>query len=210
MRAFCLLFLIVLAPAALAQAPLHTLPFPSATHGMRAPATHTIELALGAADGPMRVAVAAAPDWLAFETPSAEAVAGESEAVARLTFSVGGGAPVGEPAAVELAVTDGTGTERARHTVRLVVAAPELTLATPWPNPSRGAATVAFTVPEAGPARVTVVDVLGREVAVLADGEHEAGAHRVALVRRSLAAGTYAVVLRTEAGRRVERLTVVR
>ena len=51
------------------------------------------------------------------------------------------------------------------------------------PNPSRGEATVAFSLAEAGAARVAIVDVLGREVAVVADGPAEAGRTR----RRSAA-----------------------
>ena len=119
-------------------------------------------------------------------------------------------APVGEPAEVELVVTDASGAERARHTVRLRVAAPELSLRAPWPNPARGAARLAFTVPTAGPVRLSVVDVLGREVAVLADGARDAGRHEVAVPAGRLAAGTYAIVLRAGGAQRVERWTVVR
>ena len=187
----------------------HELPFPTA-----APETHTLELAVGGTAGEaLTVAVAAAPDWLVFPAPSAAAarVEGETaEPMARLAFSVDARAPVGEAAAVELVVTDDRGVERARHAVRLVVAAPELALRAPWPNPSRGAATVAYTVPSAGPVRLSVVDVLGREVMVLADGARDAGAYQARVPARSLAAGTYAVVLRTERERRVRRLTVAR
>ena len=77
------------------------------------------------------------------------------------------------------------------------------------PNPSRGAARVSFILPEPGIARVRVVDVLGREVAMLADGERTAGSHTVALPRR-LAAGVYVVTVEASGERASRTLTVVR
>jgi hypothetical protein len=53
-------------------------------------------------------------------------------------------------------------------------AAPALTVA---PNPFRLATSVAFDLPRAGRVRVTVHDVAGREVRVLADGALPAGRH---------------------------------
>ena len=78
------------------------------------------------------------------------------------------------------------------------------------PNPMRGRGEVAFSLPEAGPARVDVVDLLGRTVAVLADGEHGAGVHAAPLDVAGWAAGVYVVRLRTGAESRVVRVTVVR
>ena len=47
------------------------------------------------------------------------------------------------------------------------------------PNPFHGRTTVAFTLPVAGPARVTVVDLVGRAVARLLDADLPAGRHTV-------------------------------
>ena len=55
--------------------------------------------------------------------------------------------------------------------------APTLVL-TASPNPSRGRIAFAFTLPAAGRARLTVVDVAGRIVATLADGPFDAGEHQ--------------------------------
>jgi len=66
------------------------------------------------------------------------------------------------------------------------------------PNPTRGSATLAFSLPEAGPVRLAVYDVLGREVVRLADGEVPAGEHRASLPEGALAPGVY--VVRLEAG----------
>ena len=65
------------------------------------------------------------------------------------------------------------------------------------PNPSSGSARVAFALPEAGSVRLTVVDVRGREVALLAEGLWAAGRHETRL-GAALAAGVY--VVRLEAG----------
>ena len=87
--------------------------------------------------------------------------------------------------------------------------APSALALTVFPNPSRGAARVRFTLPTAGAARVRVVDVLGREVATLADGDHRVGAHEVSLPR-GLSAGVYVVTVEAGAERSARTLTVVR
>ncbi len=86
-----------------------------------------------------------------------------------------------------------------------------LSLGLPHPNPVRGAsAVVPFETAQAGPVRLVIVDALGREVAVLVDGERPAGTQTVALDARRLAPGVY--VARLEADGRVASrvLTVVR
>ncbi|HLT47525.1 MAG TPA: T9SS type A sorting domain-containing protein, partial [Rubricoccaceae bacterium] len=50
--------------------------------------------------------------------------------------------------------------------------------------------------------RLAVYDVLGREVAVLADGHRDAGTHRATLDASGLAAGTY--VYRLTVGNEVQ------
>jgi len=53
----------------------------------------------------------------------------------------------------------------------------EVTLAPPAPNPARGAVMVRYGLPVETRVRVSVADVQGREVAVLADGVRPAGWH---------------------------------
>ncbi len=78
------------------------------------------------------------------------------------------------------------------------------------PNPLAGQATVRYALAEAGAVRLAVYDVLGREVAVLADEHREGGAHEAAFDASALPAGAY--VVRLAAGGRVEtrRVTVLR
>ena len=199
-RLLALLFLSAGASAQTAEPP-HVVPF-----GSRG---NAIELAVGGLAGNgAEVVVASAPAWLAFDAASVS-VEGE-EPVARLAFDAERAAPVGAPASVEILVRS-QGAEVARHTVRLVIEAPaEVTLATPFPNPARGRVAVPFELPREGRARVSVVDVLGREVAVLVDAEHETGAHTAALPAGSLAPGVYLVRLVAGGEVRVRQITVVR
>ena len=85
----------------------------------------------------------------------------------------------------------------------------EVELSAVAPNPSSGSARVSFAVPEAGTVRVSVVDVQGREVAVLVDGSVSAGRHEARL-DRGLAAGVYVVRLEAAGQVRTRQAVVVR
>jgi hypothetical protein len=78
-----------------------------------------------------------------------------------------------------------------------------------YPNPARGAATVALTLAEAGDVRAAVFDLLGREVTVLHDGRLAAGTHPFAIETAGWPAGAY-VVRATGGVEAARRLTVVR
>lgn len=78
------------------------------------------------------------------------------------------------------------------------------------PNPARGASTLSFEMPQAGRARLSVVDALGREVAVLVDCDLGAGPHRAAFDARSLPPGVYVARLAAGGEMAMRRLTVVR
>jgi hypothetical protein len=86
------------------------------------------------------------------------------------------------------------------------------------PNPFAGRTVIPFEVSEAARVRVAVYDVLGREVAVLADGVHAAGRYAASFDGAGLAAGLYLVEARVEPatgpGRTrsvfVERITLLR
>ena len=64
-------------------------------------------------------------------------------------------------------------------------------LAAAYPNPFSESVTLAFELPEAQTVTLTVYDMLGRRVAVLASGEHDAGYHAVRFDGRDLSAGVY-------------------
>ncbi len=73
-----------------------------------------------------------------------------------------------------------------------------------FPNPFNPATSVRFDVARAGNVRLAVFDLLGREVAVLADGEHAVGSYTARFDATKLASGLYVYRLRT-ADRTVSR-----
>ena len=83
-------------------------------------------------------------------------------------------------------------------------------LAAPRPNPAAGTTRLGFETAAAGAVRLSVIDVLGREVAVLVDGERPAGAHHADLDASALPAGLYVVRLRAGDREATGRLTVLR
>jgi hypothetical protein len=83
-------------------------------------------------------------------------------------------------------------------------------LAPPAPNPTEGSATVRYDVPRAADVTVAVYDLLGRRVAVLAEGPVAAGRHLLRLDGARLAVGTYVVRMRAGAFVQARRVTVVR
>lgn len=91
-----------------------------------------------------------------------------------------------------------------------VKAAPEAFEVTAAPNPFAAGTVVQFDLPEAAHVRVLVYDTLGRQVAVLADEEREAGTHGVSFEGANLPAGVY--LYRVEAGGQMAsgQMTLVR
>ncbi|HEX8297954.1 MAG TPA: T9SS type A sorting domain-containing protein [Rubricoccaceae bacterium] len=85
------------------------------------------------------------------------------------------------------------------------VATAALLLGMPYPNPARGAITVAVSLSQ--PGRLRLVDVLGRTVL---EEPLRAGSESVRLDTRRLASGAYAVVLEAGNARVTRTVTVVR
>jgi WD40 repeat protein len=79
-----------------------------------------------------------------------------------------------------------------------------------FPNPVRSRATVTFALTQAGPVQVAAYDVLGRRVALLAEGAFEAGRHAVGFDAAALPAGLYLLRLTTGDGALTRHLTVAR
>lgn len=81
-----------------------------------------------------------------------------------------------------------------------------------WPNPSRGHVTIQFDLPRAEVVVVTVHDVAGRRLALLASGLFTAGQHAVSWDGRGkmgAPAGVYFVNVRAGAERRVQTLVII-
>jgi hypothetical protein len=98
----------------------------------------------------------------------------------------------------------------------LAVGAPaaRFTLGPIEPNPTAGASAITYQLPEAAAIRVTIHDLLGREVAVMADGWTEAGTYRAQWNgcggSDRARAGVYFVRYRTPRGVIAQRIVVAR
>ena len=84
-----------------------------------------------------------------------------------------------------------------------------------YPNPFNPATRIAFTLAVAGPARLSVHDVKGRLLRVLADGRREAGPQSLHFDGldgrgRSLPSGVYLAHLRTARGTSTQRMTLLK
>jgi hypothetical protein len=82
------------------------------------------------------------------------------------------------------------------------------------PNPCRGLARIEFTVPSPAQVRINLLDLQGREVAMIADGPYPPGRHQIAWngqgTRGAVPAGAYFVRYRTPGKTFTKRLIVAR
>ena len=79
---------------------------------------------------------------------------------------------------------------------------PEFRLMQNYPNPFNASTEIAYRLPATAPARLTVYDLLGREVAVLVDQPQRPGDHSVRFNAGTLASGVY--LYRLQAGGNAE------
>ena len=83
----------------------------------------------------------------------------------------------------------------------------EYALFNAYPNPFNPSTTIQYDVPELSHVRLTVYDMLGREVMVLVDGEREAGRYSVTMNADGLRSGVY--VYRFQTGKFTQTRKVV-
>jgi len=79
-----------------------------------------------------------------------------------------------------------------------------------FPNPFNPSTVIRFALPAAGPAELTVYDLLGREVSVLVRGAFAAGEHAVPFDASALASGLYLYRLRHGAYSEAKKMMLVR
>ncbi|MCB2200370.1 T9SS type A sorting domain-containing protein [bacterium] len=84
-----------------------------------------------------------------------------------------------------------------------------------WPNPFNGSTRLTYTLPAAGEVRFSVYDLLGREVALLEQGQRTAGQHSLlwnsdSPLAGSVASGVYFVQLKTAAGLQTRRVVLLK
>ncbi len=79
-----------------------------------------------------------------------------------------------------------------------------------YPNPFNPSTTLRYDVPEASLVRITVFDVLGREIAMLVNEEHTAGHHEIAFDAQGLPSGLYLARMGAGATLQIQRLTLLK
>ncbi|MEL7362697.1 MAG: T9SS type A sorting domain-containing protein [Bacteroidota bacterium] len=171
--------------------------------------TETVRAGL-AEVGPLLVSAEARGEWARMEVDVLAGEGRDAEALARLEAAAEAGlveagyaAVLGESLAMRLAETDA---EAVRAPVAASAEPVASALEAVYPNPFRPSARVAFVLGRASEVEVTVYDVLGRAVRVVASGRYEAGRHEAMLEGTGLASGTY--VVRARLGETVQTQTV--
>jgi hypothetical protein len=79
-----------------------------------------------------------------------------------------------------------------------------------WPNPFNPTTRLSFQLPETAQATVRLMDVAGRQVAVLASGLMERGEHQLTVDASHLASGIYFAQVESQGHMAVTKLTLVR
>lgn len=79
-----------------------------------------------------------------------------------------------------------------------------------YPNPFNPNTTIRYGVPAAGPVRLAVYDLLGREVAVLIDTTQSPGTYRVVLDAVGWSSGVYLYRIAINGEMRTRRLTLLK
>lgn len=85
-----------------------------------------------------------------------------------------------------------------------------LTLSPTYPNPFNDRTTISFGLPDYGNARITVYDLMGKQVSILANSSYQAGWHSVAWNPRLLANGKYIVRLESAGSVKIGYIVLIK
>ncbi len=86
----------------------------------------------------------------------------------------------------------------------------EFAIATAYPNPFNPSTTLQVSIPQNSTVSLRVFDILGREVATLAQGSYQAGMHSFQWNATSQASGVYFAVLEANGHRSMQKLVYMR
>ncbi len=123
------------------------------------------------------VAFSKLPDWLEFKstTVSLEDLSPNSSKDAEFTFSVDKKAPVGIQTKITAEIKTADGQKRVKEITLSVSAPKDYKLYDNFPNPFNPSTKIAFELPKASHVKLIIYDIVGREVAQVADGDYPAG-----------------------------------
>ena len=79
-----------------------------------------------------------------------------------------------------------------------------------YPNPFNPQTTIRYDVAEAGMVEIVVLDMLGRRIATLAEGQHKPGSFEVRFDASNMPSGTYLYVMRTASYQSTKTMVLVR
>jgi hypothetical protein len=79
-----------------------------------------------------------------------------------------------------------------------------------WPNPFNPTTVIRYRKSEIGRTRLSVHDILGREVAVLVDGIQQAGSHQVRFDASTHSSGVYLLRLQTPGSSTLHLITLLK
>lgn len=79
-----------------------------------------------------------------------------------------------------------------------------------YPNPFNPSTTISFDLPESGITKLTIFDVLGKEVAVLVNYSLNAGTHNITYTNSNLASGIYFYELRFGSHRDIKKMNLIK
>jgi hypothetical protein len=79
-----------------------------------------------------------------------------------------------------------------------------------YPNPFNPTTTITYSIPARSRIRLSVYDVLGRQITILRDDIEPAGEHRATFDSRGLASGTYFLLLETPEGMLTSKISLIK
>jgi len=79
-----------------------------------------------------------------------------------------------------------------------------------YPNPFNPSTTITYALPKSSDVRLSVYDILGREVSVLVNERRDAGVHEVKFDGTNLASGVYMYRIQAGGFVQVKRLLLLR
>jgi len=82
------------------------------------------------------------------------------------------------------------------------------TLGQNYPNPFTGSSTIEYAIPTSGNVKVSVANVLGQDIAILVNGDKDAGAHSFTINSRNFSSGIYYYTLEFEGQKITKKLII--
>ncbi len=89
-------------------------------------------------------------------------------------------------------------------------AIPDRVLLSAFPNPFNPSVSLTFSIPVDGEVRVRIIDLLGRDVALLVDDRLAAGTHQATWIAQRQPSGMYIALVESPSGRAVHKLILMK